>query len=60
MRLTSGAWGSDTPSLSLVCSPDLCASLAKKRMKEPPLQPMDFMAELSATPVNPVDSEIDN
>lgn len=36
------------------------ASLAKKRMKEEPIQPMDFHTEAKATPVNPVDSGINN
>ena len=43
-----------------VLSPYLGASLAKKKMKEHPLQPMDFFSEMTVVPVNPVDSEIDN
>ena len=41
-------------------SPYPGASLAKKKMKEHPLQPMDFFSEMTVTPVNSVDSEIDN
>ena len=39
-----------------------CSQAKRLQLQEQvqPLQPMDIIAEMKATPVNPVDSDIDN
>ena len=48
------------PSLPCPTLPPSLQSLAKKKMKEEPIQPMDIVREMKYTPKNPVHSGIDN